>query len=60
MGTDRHMQASIRVIPGCFMTGQAAGVAASLAAKNGDVRSIGISELQEKLVALGAYIPNRK
>ena len=59
IGTDRHMQASIRVIPGCFMTGQAAGVAASLAGESGDVRSISISELQNKLIELGAYIPNK-
>ena len=30
MGTDQAMQASIRVIPGCYITGQAAGVAAAL------------------------------
>lgn len=30
MGVDRAMQASIRVIPGCYITGQAAGVAAAV------------------------------
>lgn len=30
VGTDRAMQASIRVIPGCYITGQAAGIAAAL------------------------------
>lgn len=30
VGADRAMQASIRVIPGCYITGQAAGIAAAL------------------------------
>lgn len=30
VGTDRAMQASIRVIPGCYIMGQAAGIAAAL------------------------------
>ena len=29
IGTDRQMQASVRVMPGCFITGQAAGTAAA-------------------------------
>lgn len=46
IGSDRAMQASLRVIPGCYITGQAAGVAAvvcvsdGVAAKNADVRKI--------------------
>ncbi len=40
VGTDRHMQASIRVMPGCFITGQAAGAAAALSSKSGDVRAV--------------------
>lgn len=59
ISTDRSMQASIRVMPGCFITGQAAGVAASLAVAKEDTREIKISELQEKIVSLGGYIPNR-
>ncbi len=59
IGADRHMQASIRVIPGCFMTGQAAGVAAALSVDSEDVRRVSVRELQDKLVDLGAYIPNR-
>lgn len=45
-------------MPGCFITGQAAGVAASLACETEDVRDISVNELQEKLKKLGAYIPN--
>ncbi len=35
IGTDRAMQASVRVIPGCYITGQAAGVAAAISAREG-------------------------
>ena len=33
IGADREMAASVRVIPACFITGQAAGIGAALAAK---------------------------
>lgn len=56
IGADRQMQASVRVMPGCFITGQAAGVAASLACETEDVRKISVKKLQENLVKLGAYI----
>ena len=58
IGTDRQMQASIRVMPGCFLTGQAAGAAAALSVDSGDVRAVDIKELQSSLVKLGAYLPN--
>ncbi|MBP3328136.1 MAG: FAD-dependent oxidoreductase [Clostridia bacterium] len=58
IGTDRQMQASIRVMPGCFITGQAAGTAAALACEEQDVRKISIKELQQSLVKGGAYLPN--
>lgn len=58
IGTDRKMQASIRVMPGCFITGQAAGVAAALAAKTQDARSVRREELISALQKLGAYLPN--
>lgn len=61
VSTDRNMQASIRVMPGCYITGQAAGVAAALAVQAGtDTRDIDVRELQAKLKAMGAYIPNFK
>ena len=56
MGTDRKMQASIRVMPGCFITGQAAGTAAAMALNNGRTRDVDIVTLREKLVAAGAVI----
>ena len=58
MGTDRNVQASIRVMPGCFITGQAAGVAAALATETENVRKVDIKQLQSKLKQLGAYLPN--
>lgn len=60
IGCDRKIQASVRVMPGCFVTGQAAGVAAALACETEDVRQVDISGLQQKLAELGAYLPNRK
>ena len=59
VSTDRAMQASIRVMPGCFITGQAAGVAAALATEKEDTRTIKIGDLQEKIVSIGGYLPNR-
>ncbi|MBN1556484.1 MAG: FAD-dependent oxidoreductase [Phycisphaerae bacterium] len=59
VSTDRQMQASIRVMPGCYITGQAAGAAAAMAAKHRlDTRGIDIRELQKTLKALGAFLPN--
>jgi len=61
VSTDRNMQASIRVMPGCYITGQAAGTAAALAARNdGLARGIEIRELQGSLKQMGAYLPNSR
>ncbi|MBT3275541.1 MAG: FAD-dependent oxidoreductase [Spirochaetales bacterium] len=59
VSTDRNMQASIRVMPGCYITGQAAGVAAALAVQaDTDTRGIEVHELQKRLKAMGAFLPN--
>ncbi len=59
ISTDRYMQSSIRVMPGCFITGQAIGVAAAMAAKQGcDTRGVSVPELQRRLKAMGAFLPN--
>jgi len=59
VSTDRYMQSSIRVMPGCFITGQAAGVAAAIAVeKNTDTRGFAVSELQRRLKKMGAFLPN--
>lgn len=56
MGTDRQMEASIRVMPGCYITGQAAGTAAALASYTGEVRNVSSAALQTALVKAGAYM----
>ncbi len=59
LSADRYLQASVRVMPGCYITGQAAGVAAALtAAGAGDTRQVDVSELQGRLKKLGAFLPN--
>ncbi len=59
ISTDRKVQSSIRVMPCCFITGQAAGAAAALAAKEKkSSREISVFELQKRLVDMGAYLPN--
>lgn len=59
ISADRYLQSSIRVMPGCYITGQAAGVAAALAAKdNGATREVDVAELQQRLKKLGAFLPH--
>ena len=56
---DRHIQGSLRVMPGCFITGQAAGMAAALAVeKGGTTRQVSVPELQARLAKMGAFLPN--
>ena len=59
VSTDRQAQSSIRVMPGCYITGQAAGMAAALMVETGkDSRGINVRELQKRLKAMGGYLPN--
>jgi hypothetical protein len=59
VSTDRYLQSSIRVMPGCFITGQAIGVAAAIAVQRGcDTRGVPVAELQRRLKAMGGYLPN--
>lgn len=56
---DRYIQGSIRVMPGCFITGQAAGMAAAIASdKELQTRQVEIKELQGSLIKMGAFLPN--
>ncbi|HOA30713.1 MAG TPA: FAD-dependent oxidoreductase [Clostridia bacterium] len=58
ISTDKKMQSSIRVMPGCYITGQACGMASVLAAnKDGETRNVNIRELQDKLRSIGGYLP---
>ena len=55
---DRAMQGSIRVMPGCYITGQACGMAASMAVEQAaDPRSLNVSQLRQRLIQIGAYLP---
>lgn len=59
VSTDRYLQGSIRVMPGCYITGQAAGVAAAIAIeKNTNTRGFPVTELQSRLKKMGAFLPN--
>jgi len=59
VSTDRNMQASLRVMPGCYITGQAAGVsAAMMVEQKTDSRSIEVRDLQARLKDMGAFLPN--
>ncbi len=61
VSTDQKVQASIRVMPACYIMGQAAGFAAVLAADGaGDVHAVDVKSLQRRLKDFGAYLPNFK
>jgi len=59
VSSDRYVHGSIRVMPGCFITGQAAGIAAAIAAqKSLSTHKMDVKELQGRLKSFGAYLPN--
>lgn len=61
LSADKKMQSSIRVMPGCFITGQAAGAAAAFCAADKIApRQVDIGALQDRLLAMGGFLPNRK
>ena len=61
ISADREMQASMRVMPCCFITGQATGVASAVCIDDGtDSHSVNYKKVQEKLIDMGAYLPNYK
>jgi len=59
VSSDRTILGSIRVMPGCYITGQAAGMAAAMAVeKNTSTRGVDIQELRKRLKEMGAFLPN--
>jgi hypothetical protein len=59
VSTDRYIQGSLRVMPGCYITGQACGLAAAMAVEAGTSnRDVNVPQLQKRLKAMGAYLPN--
>ena len=59
ISTDRPVQGSTRTMPNCLATGEAAGCAAALAARQhrGRVRDLDVQVLRARLRARGAYLP---
>ncbi len=59
--SERELQASMRVMPCCFITGQAAGVATTVCIdKETSSHSVDYKEVQRRLIKLGAHLPNFK
>lgn len=57
ISADRAMLASVRVMPACFATGQAAGTAVALCVKQQQcLRNVDICKLQQTLKEQGAYL----
>ncbi len=57
LSADKYAHAAIRVMPPCFAMGEAAGIAAALAAtKHGSVWSVPVTEVQERILAHGGYL----
>jgi hypothetical protein len=57
---DRNSHGFMREIPQCWLTGQAAGVAAAIAVQHGiQPRAVNIDELQEALLEQGVYLRPR-
>lgn len=57
ISTDRAMQSSVRVVPGCMITGEGAGTAAALSVKNScSLRTLDTKLLQTQLKKQGAFI----
>lgn len=58
-GTDKSMQASVRVMACCYIMGEAAGTAAAMAVElQNSPRAVPVEQLQKKLWENGAYLPN--
>ena len=59
LSVDRIVQGSIRVMPACMVTGEAAGTAAAIVARDGiTARELDISSVQKILTENGAFLPN--
>lgn len=61
VSADRRMLGSIRVMPGCYITGQAAGIGAKFAVENNcAARDVDVCQVQSRLLDIGMYLPNFK
>jgi hypothetical protein len=60
MSCDTNSHGFLREIPQCWVTGQAAGVAAAQSVRNGvEPRHVPIGPLQAELVRQGVYLQKR-
>lgn len=61
ISTERTVQASTRIMPACYSTGEAAGIGAALAAKraDADVHKIDVQQLRESYLKYGGYLPKQ-
>ena len=58
ISTDRQAYGSVRIMACCLNTGEAAGLAAAMAAKgSGDVHAVSTDELRGRLRSYGAFLP---
>lgn len=59
ISADRYMQSSIRVMPCCYITGQAAGIAAAVCARDAhtDVHAADTQQIRALLKKAGAFLP---
>jgi hypothetical protein len=61
VSTDHYLLGSLRVMPGCYITGQVAGMAAALAVEaHTTPRGVDIAVLQRRLLKVGGDLPNAK
>ena len=59
ISTDRRVNGTVRIMACCLNTGEAAGIAAAMAASSaGDVRAVSPHKLRATLKAYGAYLPD--
>jgi hypothetical protein len=59
ISTDHIVQSSTRVMPVCLAMGEAAGIAAAMAAAaSADVHAVNTDDLRGRLKKHGAYLPD--
>ena len=57
LSADKYAFAAVRVMPPCFAMGEAAGICASLAAKEEvDAENVPYKKIQSELLKRGAYL----
>lgn len=61
ISTDRQVNGTVRIMACCLNTGEAAGIAAAMAAnESGDVHTVCVDKLRKTLKRHGGYLPDLK